>query len=130
MPMTSKNTAQTGRELVAAILADVEAEGLELDAREVDLLQRAGRAADVVASLETMLSKCGRTFTDKDGVVRPSPLLAEIRQQTVIIARCLGGIALDQGRTADPAKSRAGRASWAARSASGDCRGAIPRSVG
>lgn len=127
--MTSGNKPQAGPELVAAIMADVAAEGLELDAREVDLLQRAGRAADVVASLETILSKCGRTFTDKDGVVRPSPLLAEIRQQTLIITRCLGGIALESGKLVDPAKSRAGKASWAARSESGDYRGAIPRTA-
>ncbi|BCI83165.1 hypothetical protein MTY66_47900 [Mycolicibacterium sp. TY66] len=127
--MTSGNKPQAGPELVAAVAADARAAGLELDARESDLLQRAGRAADVVASLETMLTKTGRTFTDKDGVVRPSPLLAEVRQQTLIIARCLGGISLEPGKAVDTAKSRAGKASWAARNGSGEYRGAIPRTA-
>jgi hypothetical protein len=43
--------------------------------------------------------------------------------------RALGGIRfeVDDKKAVDPVKSRAGQASWAARSAGGNLRGIIPR---
>jgi hypothetical protein len=57
-------------------------------------------------------------------LLRPSTLLAEIRQQNVILMRALNGIRFETDEKAvDPVKSRAGHASWAVRSARGDLRG-------
>jgi hypothetical protein len=59
----------------------------------------------------------GTTFIDKQGTLRPSPLLAEIRSTTLVLARCLGGIQMNPGPAAkNPVKQRAGQKSWAARS--------------
>jgi hypothetical protein len=42
----------------------------------------------------------GTTFIDKQGTLRPSPLLAEIRSTTLVLARCLGGIQMNPGPAA------------------------------
>lgn len=116
-----------GDKLVADILADLDAEGLEPDARESALLERARQVADKIAALEVAVEAAGPIYVDKDGVVRPSPILAELRSSSLVLARCLNGIQLDAGRQGkDPIKSKAGQASWAARSG-GDNRGAIKR---
>jgi hypothetical protein len=117
-----------GDKLVAAILADLEAEGLEPDARESALLERARQAANKIEALEAAVAASGLTYLDaKAGCVRPSPILAEIRSTTLVLARCLNGVQMDSERQGkDPVKSKAGQASWAARSG-GDNRGAIQR---
>jgi hypothetical protein len=118
-----------GDALTAAILADLEAEDIAPDSRETELLARASAAADRIELLEAAVAKAGLTYVDKDGTVRPSPLLSEVRSTTLVLARCLSGIQMEAGKAAkNPAKVRAGQASWAARSATGDLRGMIPRS--
>jgi hypothetical protein len=128
--MTSKQPkAQTaGQVLTAAILADMRAEDLAPDSRETELLTRASAAADRIELLESAVADAGLTYTDRDGVVRPSPLLSEIRTTTLVLARCLSGIQMAAGPAANknPAKQRAGNASWAARSTSREVRGMIP----
>jgi hypothetical protein len=122
-------TPTAGAILVGAILADLDEQDLAPDSRETELLARASAAADRIELLEAAVAKAGLTYTDKDGTVRPSPLLSEVRSTTLVLARCLSGIQMSPGPAAkDAAKSRAGRASWAARSASGELRGIIPRS--
>jgi hypothetical protein len=80
--------------------------------------------------LEAAVEKSGLTYVDKDDTLRPSPLLAEIRSTTLVLTRCLNAVQMDPGKAGvDPAKSRAGQASWAARSGR-DLRGAVPRGVG
>jgi hypothetical protein len=118
-----------GAVLTAAILADLADNEVAPDSRETELLARASAAADRIELLEAAVAKAGLTYVDKDGIARPSPLLAEIRSTTLVMARCLSGIQMEAGKAAkNPAKVRAGQASWAARSASGDLRGIIPRS--
>jgi hypothetical protein len=127
MTMTKKQTA--GEKLLAEILADLDAEGLEPDARESALLERAHQVADKIEALEVGVAKAGLTFVGKDGVTRPSPILAELRSSSLVPARCFNGIQMDagrQGKGKDPIKSKAGKASWAARSG-GENRGAIQR---
>jgi hypothetical protein len=129
--MTTKKpkTPTAGDTLLAAVMEDIEAEDLSLDSRETELLERARAAADKIELLESEVQRTGLTYTDKDGVLRPSTLLAEIRQQNVILMRALGGIRFEVDEKAvDPVKSRAGQASWAARSSRGDLRGVITRS--
>ena len=112
--------ATAGQALTAQILADLDGQGLDPDAREQELLRHAAACADKIERLEAVLAAEGLTWSDKHGVVLPSPLCAEIRATTAIMVRCLGGIAMEAKLT--PAgksekHSRAGQASWAARKA-------------
>jgi hypothetical protein len=101
-----------------AITADLAEQHLTPDAREAALLERARSAVDRIAELEKVVATTGFTYTDSDGIVRPSPLLAEIRSTTMVLTRCLGGIQMNPGAGAkNPVKIRAGQKSWAARSA-------------
>ncbi|MDT5367556.1 MAG: hypothetical protein QOC62_1987 [Mycobacterium sp.] len=105
-----------GSALVDSITADLREQGLTPDARETELLARARAAADRIAELETLVATKGSTWTDKNGTVRPSPLLSEIRSTTLVLTRCLGGIQMNPGPAArNPVKVRAGQKSWAAR---------------
>lgn len=117
-PVGTKESA--GQSLSSSILADLEMLDLEPDAREVELLARAAQAADRIEELEAVVTAHGATFTNKAGVVCPSPLLQEIRAQDQILIQCLRGIKMEASKTAggkDAAKSRAGQASWRARQA-------------
>jgi hypothetical protein len=129
--VTSKQNpkpATAGPVLVAVIMADLAEQDLAPDSREIELLARASAAADRIELLESAVAEAGLTYVDRDGTVRPSPLLAEIRSTTLVLARCLNGIQMTAGKAAkNPAKVRAGQASWAARSSSGELRGMIPR---
>ena len=111
----TKQTA--GQRLTASILADLEAEDLEPDSRELELLTRAAVAADRIEELEAVVRREGSTYTTKDGLVCPSPLLAEIRLQDAVLTRNLRGIVMEAKNEngKDAAKSRAGMASWRAR---------------
>ncbi len=116
--MTTKKAPQptAGEALVAAVVADLREQHLAPDARETELLERARAAADRIAELEKIVVIEGSTFTDKHGVVRPSPLLSEIRSTTLVLHRCLGGIQMTPGKAGKSAiKVRAGIASWNAR---------------
>ena len=109
-----------GQKLTSAVLADLEIQDLEPDAREVELLARAAKAADRIADLEAIVASEGETFRNKAGIVCPSPLLAEIRLQDGILMQALRGIKMEPAKTPagkDAAKSRAGQASWRARQA-------------
>ena len=78
---------------------------------------RAAVAADRIEELEAVVRREGSTYTTKDGVVCPSPLLAEIRLQDAVLTRNLRGIVMEAKNEngKDAAKSRAGMASWRAR---------------
>jgi hypothetical protein len=104
-----------GTVLVDSILADMKSQGLSPDAREGELLVRARACANRIAELEKAVRQSGSTFTDKDGVVRPSPMLAEIRSTTLVLARCLNGVQMTQATKVNTVKQRAGQASWEAR---------------
>lgn len=131
MPSKQPPKAPTaGGVLVAAIMADLDEQDMDPDSRENELLAKASDAADRIELLESALASAGMTYADKDGTVRPSPLLAEIRQQTIVLTRCLNGLQMSPAPAAkNAAKQRAGQASYAARSATGNTRGAIPRST-
>ena len=105
-----------GEALVAAVLDDLHSQHMAPDARETELLERARAAADRIDELEDIVSREGSTYTDKLGTVRPSPLLAEIRSTTLVLARCLNSVQFNPGPAAkNPVKVRAGQKSWAAR---------------
>jgi hypothetical protein len=128
--MTNRNTKapSAGDALAQGILADMAENHLTPDAREQALLEKASAAADKIEQLEAEVENSGLTYKDKDGVTRPSPLLAEIRSTTLVLVRCLAPIQMEPTKqTKDPNKVRAGQASWAARSVSGNLRGAIAK---
>ncbi len=111
-----KSSPSAGDTLVTKLLADIESQGLRCDARELELLERARAAADRIAQVEAVIELEGPTFTDKNGTVRPSPLLAESRLQSALLARVLGGIQMSDSTVGKAvSKVRAGNASWAAR---------------
>jgi hypothetical protein len=127
---TARNTKapSAGDALVEAILADMAENHLAPDARETALLDKARAAADKIAALEAAVAKTGLTYVDRDGVTRPSPLLAEIRSTTLVLTRCLAPIQMEpEKQTKDQNKVRAGQASWAARSTNANLRGAIAK---
>jgi hypothetical protein len=107
--------ATAGSLLVKRIVADMAEHGLRPDERETELLRRASAAATRIAELERIVRREGSTYEDKRGVVRPSPLLAEIRSQTLVMNRCLSSIQMSRGPSKNPVKQRAGLASWDAR---------------
>jgi hypothetical protein len=128
--MTNRNTKapSAGDDLVQGILADMAEVHLTPDAREMALLEKARAAADKIERLEAAVETEGLTYKDKDSVTRPSPLLAEIRSTTLVLVRCLAPIQMEPTKqTKDQNKVRAGQASWAARSARPDLRGAVPK---
>lgn len=128
--MTTRKTKATsaGDKLVADIIAEMAEVHLAPDARESALLDKARSAADKIEQLEAAVAKAGLTYVDRDGVTRPSPLLAEIRSTTLVLTRCLAPIQMEPAKQMkDPSKVRAGQASWAARSTSGNLRGAIAK---
>jgi hypothetical protein len=127
--MTTRNTkASAGDKLVADIIAEMAEVHLTPDARELALLDKARAAADKLAALEAAVEQTGLTYVDREGVTRPSPLLAEIRSTTLVLTRCLAPIQMEPTKqTKDPSKVRAGQASWAARSTNGNLRGAIAK---
>jgi hypothetical protein len=90
MNRDSNHQKTAGEALVDSIIADLAEQHLAPDARETELLPRASAAADRIAELERLVAEQGSTFTDKYGTVRPSPLLAEIRSTTLVLARCPG----------------------------------------
>jgi hypothetical protein len=127
---TARNTKapSAGDALVQGILADMAENHLTPDAREAALLEKARAAADKIEQLEAAVEQTGLTYVDRDGVTRPSPLLAEIRSTTLVLTRRLAPIQMEPAKaTKDPNKVRAGQASWAARSTSGNLRGAIAK---
>jgi hypothetical protein len=128
--MTPRNTkaASAGDALVEGIIADMAENHLTPDAREAALLDKARAAADKIQRLEAAVEQTGLTYVDRDGVTRPSPLLAEIRSTTLVLTRCLAPIQMEPAKvTKDPNKVRAGQASWAARSTNANLRGAIAK---
>ena len=102
--------------MVGKIIADLAAQHLVPDAREIELLDRARMAADRIEELEAVVTREGMTYADKQGTVRPSPILAEIRSLTLVLVRALNAVQMEQGKGGkNPVKVRAGQASWNAR---------------
>jgi hypothetical protein len=126
MATPSTNPKSAGDKLVEKILADLREQRLQPDSREAELLERARAMADRIEELETLVAVEGMTYTDKSSVVRPTPLLSEIRQSTIVLTRCLNAIQFnDEPSHKDPTKQRAGRASWAARNVQPPARGVV-----
>ena len=104
-----------GEELVAKIRAELDAKGLEPDAREEGLLIQIAQVADDIAELRGIVDAEGQTFppATKGGVPRLHPAVAEIRQSRAVLARLLSQISLEES-TKSPVKQKAANTRWRA----------------
>ena len=102
-----------GAAMVARIRADMAAEGLEPDGRELELLSVAEDLQDRIVELEAAITAEGLTSVSKGGLVRLHPAVAEVRQTRGVLARVLSGVQMrDDSR--DPVKQRAAESRWRA----------------
>jgi len=100
----------SGAALVARIRAEMAAEDLEPDGREIELLAIAEGLQDRICELEGLIAGEGMSSTSKSGVVHLNPAVGEARQTRSALARVLG-IQM-QRDVKDPVKQRAAQARW------------------
>ncbi len=104
--------ASAGQELVDRIVADLEAQGLEPDSKDTELLDVASDIVDRIAVLEAAVETDGLSTTLKDGRIILHPAICEIRQQHLVLVRTLKMIQTEPPGTKDPKKVAAGQAMW------------------
>ncbi|MDX6583005.1 MAG: hypothetical protein QOI10_2189 [Solirubrobacterales bacterium] len=111
-----RGLGDAGKQLWTVIIGDI-AEGWELDARELVLLERACRTADELAELEAIVDREGFTTTGSKGQTVVHPAVSEARQLRLVQLRLLGQLELadplTSRRAATPAAARARRAAQA-----------------
>jgi hypothetical protein len=102
-----------GEQLVARLRAELDAKGLEPDAREEGLLLQIRQVADEIAELRQTIDAEGHTFAPatKGGPPRVHPLIAEVRQLRSLLGRLLQQISLEES-TRNPVKARAAASRW------------------
>lgn len=88
---------QAGRALWESIHEDLD-EDFELDARELHLLERAGRCADDLAALEAAVDEDGVTSTGSRGQTVVHPALTEARHLRLVQLRLLAALDLSESR--------------------------------
>ena len=108
-----------GRELVAAIEAQLATDGLEPDARDRQLLDVAARLVDRMEMLQAMVAADGERTISATGVVRLHPAIGELRQHSIAVSKTLAAVALAEtsGARKDPDKVRAAETRWRAHNA-------------
>lgn len=125
--MTPKSTA--GERLRARIQAELDENGVELDAKELALFERAQATADRIEELEAVVRETGLTTKGHRGLI-VSPVVTEIRQQSLLLKSLLAGFSLTV-ESAD-AKTNRGRAAanarWDGRGGNVQARGGGPAS--
>lgn len=101
-----------GTALVQSIVDDLQ-DGWELDARELHLLQRAGRVEDELAMLQDVVDREGVVIAGSRGQTIAHPALSESRQLRLVQLRLLKNLELvdpdQRDRSASP-KQRQARA--------------------
>jgi hypothetical protein len=101
----------SGAALVARLKAEMDAEELEPDGRDVELLSIAEALQDRIVELESVIAAEGMNTVSKSGVVHLNPAVGEARQTRVALARVISQIQLhDDGK--DPVKQRAASTRW------------------
>jgi hypothetical protein len=104
--------ASAGQGLVDRIVADLEAQGLEPDSKDAELLDVAADIVDRIAVLEAAVEADGLSTTLKDGRIVLHPAICEIRQQHLVLVRTLKMIQTEPADTKDPKKVRAAQEMW------------------
>ncbi len=103
-----------GLELVARIVADMRAHGLEPDAKETELLSLAEGLADRLAELEGSVEAEGLSTVLNSGRVVMNPAVAESRMTRTALASVLVKVSMTEGAAKDPAKVAAAQKRWLA----------------
>lgn len=103
-----------GRELVSRIVAQLDEQGCEPDARDEVLLDQAARLADRMVALRGLVERDGERSVSDSGIVRLHPAIPEHRQHAVALAKVLAAVRIpdDTGEVKDPAKVRAADTRW------------------
>ena len=121
LPVPPSGLGESGRLLWLAIVGDL-AEGLELEARELDALGRACSCADRIAALEVEVNRDGVMVEGSKGQPVLHPAIPEIRQTELARLRLLGSVETDDpaagvssGTPAQARARRAAQARWARR---------------
>jgi hypothetical protein len=102
--------------LVARLKAEMDAEDLDPDGKQVELLTIAEALQDRIVELEALIESEGLSNTSKSGVVHLNPAVGEARQTRAALARVISGIQL-RDDSKDPVKQRAAYASHRSRTA-------------
>lgn len=102
-----------GAELVARIVDDMHAHGLEPDAKEQELLALAEGLADRLAELEETIELEGLSVMLSSGRTVMNPAVSESRQTRTALATVLGRVSMVEGRAKDPTKVKAAQVRWA-----------------
>jgi hypothetical protein len=103
----------SGAALVARIRAEMAADQLEPDGREVELLKLAEELQDRIVELEAMIESEGMSAVSKSGVVHMNPAVGEARQTRLALARVLGGVQMTRDPK-NPVKQKAAQSRWRA----------------
>ena len=90
-----------GAELVARIVDDMHAHGLEPDAKEQELLALAEGLADRLAELEETIELEGLSVMLSSGRTVMNPAVSESRQTRTALATVLGRVSMVEGRAKD-----------------------------
>jgi hypothetical protein len=101
-----------GQDLVARIVEDMHAHGLEPDAKETELLALAEGLADRLAELEETIELEGLSVVLNSGRTVMNPAVSESRQTRTALATVLGRVSMVEGRQKDPAKVAAAQKRW------------------
>jgi hypothetical protein len=101
-----------GQDLVARIVGEMAAHGLEPDAKEQELLAVAEGLADRLAQLEADIEADGRTLVLGSGRVVMNPAVAESRLTRTSLASVLVKISMCEAPAKDPAKQASAQARW------------------
>jgi hypothetical protein len=103
-----------GVELVARIVADMHAHGLEPDAKETELLALAEGLANGLADLEETVEYEGLSVVLNSRRIVMNPAVTESRMTRTALATVLGRVSMEDGRAKDPLKVKAAQVRWAA----------------
>jgi hypothetical protein len=103
-----------GERLRSRIQAELDANEVVLDGRELEFLDRAVSVADSIESLEDVVDREGPTTKGNRGTIT-HPALTEIRHLTIVLHRLLGSIDFEGRADAPDAKSKRGQAAAHAR---------------
>ena len=107
-PTLPTGLSAAGRALWRSIVGDL-ADGMELDARELALLEAACRQADSVAALERAVKRDGAVIRGASGQRRLNGAVTEARQGRVALARLLGELDLAGEQVPQTASSQRAR---------------------
>lgn len=113
--MVSAVGKSSGDRLVAAVLSEMKADGLQPDARELAMLDAARELRDRMTRLEALVDEDGERSISESGIVRLHPAVAEHRQAAVALTKVLSAVVIGEtsgGVKKDPVKQRAAHARW------------------